>query len=222
MSLRAITLVVVIAIAGLAFVAWNRSTQKAEPQMPQQQAQGGMPGEAQGEDPHAGGDAGMPGGMPPGQVAPPPPGLDVGVAWTVPKRWVAEMGRSMRVATYVVPGAGAADGECAVYYFGPGQGGGIDANLDRWAGEFEGAPTPERTSRTVSGMSVTRVRLKGTYRAHAMMGGGSEEPKADHELLGAIVDGPNGSIFFKFTGPARTVDAAMRDFDAMLGSMKKK
>jgi hypothetical protein len=56
-----------------------------------------------------------------------------GLKWTPPAGWKAETGaRPMRVATYIVESA-----ECAVYFFGEGQGGGIQANLDRWKGQFQ-------------------------------------------------------------------------------------
>ena len=38
--------------------------------------------------------------------------------------------------------------------------------------------------------------------------------------LGAIVEGPEGLVFFKLTGPAATVRSASAEFDAMLHSLK--
>jgi hypothetical protein len=46
--------------------------------------------------------------------------------------------------------------------------------------------------------------------------------KTGYRLLGAIVEAPEGNVFFKLTGPAATVGAAQADFDALVGSMKKK
>jgi hypothetical protein len=64
----------------------------------------------------------------------------------------------------------------------------------------------------------------GTYRAHAGgMGGKDDAPAAAHqELVGAIVQAPGGSVFFKLTGPAATVDAAYPDFDRMILSLRRK
>src|ERR1700682_427847 len=50
-----------------------------------------------------------------------------GVQWTIPPGWSAQPARQMRVATYTVP----EDGECAVFFFGQGQGGAVDPNLQR-------------------------------------------------------------------------------------------
>jgi len=38
-------------------------------------------------------------------------------------------------------------------------------------------------------------------------------------LLGAIVEGPHGSVFFKLTGPAKTIEAVSAEFDAMIHSL---
>ncbi|HEX4621213.1 MAG TPA: hypothetical protein VH208_06570 [Myxococcaceae bacterium] len=43
--------------------------------------------------------------------------------------------------------------------------------------------------------------------------------KPGFKLLGAIVDGPQGPVFFKLTGLVKTVDGARADFDKMLKSI---
>jgi hypothetical protein len=116
----------------------------------------------------------------------------------------------MRAATYRVPAApgDAEDGECAVFFFGPGQGGGVEANIDRWIGQFEqpdGKPSAERAKRqteTVDGIPVSMIDLNGTYKG----GGptmGATAPKTGYRLLGAIATGPQAGIFFKLTGPTK-------------------
>src|SRR3990172_5854393 len=79
-----------------------------------------------------------------------------GIRWTVPSRWTQGPASAMRVATYEVPASkGAGPGECPVFFFGPGQGGSVEANVERWARQFEGTPKAGRTTRTVAGLSVT-------------------------------------------------------------------
>ena len=210
MSMRWIVIAIVLAVGALAYVAWNGSRQPAQQAASPPQ---GAPGGAEG------------GGMATQTEAP-----DPGLQWKVPSGWTDQGPRMMRLATYSIPGAGGAEGaECAVYYFGPGQGGTIEANMERWISEFQTPSAPERGTRTVNGLEVARVRVKGTYSSHGAsmggMGGGSapsEPAQADAELLGAIVAGPSGSVFFKLTGPAKTVDAVAGDFDRMIGSVKKK
>ena len=41
-------------------------------------------------------------------------------------------------------------------------------------------------------------------------------PKPGYRLLGAIVEGPEGAVFFKLTGPEKSVTAAEKTFRKML------
>ena len=43
----------------------------------------------------------------------------------------------------------------------------------------------------------------------------------NYRLLGAIVEGPGGNVFIKFTGPGKTVEANRKAFDALLASFQK-
>ena len=146
-----------------------------------------------------------------------------GVKWSVPKAWTDQPGSStMRVATYRVPAAkGAEVGEVAVFFFGPGQGGTVDANVERWSRQFEGTPPAERSAKRVNGLAVSLVRLAGTYLAPGGPMMQSQGKKPDYRLLGAIVEAPEGLLFLKLTGPAATVAAALADFDALVASFTK-
>jgi hypothetical protein len=129
----------------------------------------------------------------------------------------------MRVATYAVPAAKGADpGECTVFFFGPGQGGGVDENIERWSRQFEGSPPAKRSKKSVAGMGVTFADLEGTY---LNPGGGlmiSQGKRPGYRLLGAIVEAPRGPVFIKMTGPAGTMAAARAAFDGLVGSIVKK
>lgn len=147
-----------------------------------------------------------------------------GVKWTPPAGWTPQGQRPMRAATYTVPAAPGDKeaGECAVYFFGEGQGGGIQANLQRWQNQFSSQTSAPRSGKkTVHGMSVSTLDVSGTYNGMAgpMSGGGS--PKPGYRMLCAIVEGPGGNVFFKFTGPAKTVTANQAKFDQMIASIAK-
>ena len=150
-----------------------------------------------------------------------------GLRWTAPANWKSEAQRPMRLSTYTVqPATGDKDnGECGIYYFGQGQGGSVDANMDRWIGQFLQADGKASKSaakvdkRTIHGLKVTTVDVSGAYTG---MGGPTASPgapKAGYRLLGAIVEGPQGSVFLKFTGPAKTVAQNQASFEKMLASM---
>ena len=148
-----------------------------------------------------------------------------GLKWTPPSSWRAEPAQSMRAATYTaapVPGD-TARAECAIYFFGQGQGGTIEANIDRWKGQFtltSGAPAPARvTTRTSRGLTFTLLDTAGNYSGlGGPMGGGRAVP--GYRLLGAIVEGPGGTIFIKFTGPERTIGTNQLQFEQLLASVQ--
>ena len=49
----------------------------------------------------------------------------------------------------------------------------------------------------------------------------NKTPKAGYHLVGVIVEAPEGNVFFKLTGPEKTVKAARPALDKMLASLKK-
>lgn len=152
-----------------------------------------------------------------------------GLTWTAPAGWANQGARPMRAATYSVPAAAgdAEGGECAVYYFGAGQGGGVQANLKRWVGQFrapDGGPADKLAKpgkMTSNGVTITTLDLTGTYMFRPSPRAPKATPKPGYRLLAAIAEGPEGSVFFKFTAPAKTSAASNADFDKMLSSIRK-
>ena len=149
-----------------------------------------------------------------------------GVRWTAPAAWKSEAPRPMRAATYSIEPVAGDQGiaECVVNYFGPGQGGGVDANIERWRGQVLGADGKPATAkidkRTTRGIPITLIDASGTYTGMGgpMMAG--SKPAAGYRLLGAIVEGPGGSVFFKLTGPAKTIAAQQKNFEQLLASIQ--
>jgi hypothetical protein len=153
-----------------------------------------------------------------------------GLTWTAPKEWEAQPARPMRAATYrIAPAKGDTEpAELAIFYFGQGQGGAVDANVQRWVGQFQKADGTALTDKdvhtkkeTLNGLAVTTVDVKGTYTGGGPMMGPSS-PKPGSRLLGAIVEGPEGPLFFKLTGSERTVAGAEKGFRKLVESVKKK
>jgi len=132
----------------------------------------------------------------------------------------------MRLATYTVPPAPGDQegGECGLYYFGVGGAGSVQANVGRWIGQFQqvdgkASKATVKNGTAGGGLKLTTVDVSGAY---AGMGGPRAPqgpPKPGYRLLGAIVEGPQGSIFFKFTGPAKTVAQNQAAFDKLLASL---
>jgi hypothetical protein len=153
-----------------------------------------------------------------------------GVKWTPPARWKARTEEGgMRLVTYQVPVAGGdtEEAECPVFYFGPGAGGGIQQNIDRWIGQFKqpdgsaSAKAARQNVETINGFRVTTVDLTGTFSGGGMMGAASSGEKPGWRLLGAIVEGPEGAVFFKLIGPGKTISAAQNEFQSLLKSLAK-
>ncbi len=156
-------------------------------------------------------------------AAAPPPATDMagtpvgqadgpGLKWTVPPHWQGKPPTAMRKATYVVPGAGGANGEIAVTAF-PGEVGGELANVNRWRGQFQLPPLPAGelpaalTRLTVNGLPVALVEFTG---------GPADNPQ---RLLGAMVPSNGATWFFKFTGPAALVAAEKPAFRHFLQTL---
>jgi hypothetical protein len=150
-----------------------------------------------------------------------------GLNWTTPARWKSNpgSGSSMRAATYNIPAAaGDSEGaECAVF---KNIGGGVAANIKRWIDQFEqtdGSSSEAKAKQkkeTIHGFSVTTVDLTGTFKGGGMMMGQPTAKKTGYRLLGAIVESPEGDIFFKLTGPEKTVAASQAEFQSLLNSIK--
>ena len=142
-----------------------------------------------------------------------------GLKWTAPAGWASKGAAPMRAATYTVQ-----DAECVVYFFGEGQGGSAEANIARWKAQFtvNGQPAPAKTgTRTVHGLPVTDIDLTGTYAGMAGPAMTHQAPKSDTRMLAAIVQGPGGNIFVKFTGPAATMGANKAKFEQLVSSIQK-
>jgi hypothetical protein len=149
-----------------------------------------------------------------------------GVRWTAPSGWTTDAAAPMRAATYTVgPSAGdSARAECAVYYFGEGQGGTVEANVERWTGQFRDAKNQPASAkvakRTSHGLTITTVDVSGTYSG---MGGPMARERAavsGYRLLGAIVEAPRGHVFIKFTGPEKTIAANQSKFEQLIASFQ--
>ncbi len=152
-----------------------------------------------------------------------------GLQWNAPSDWTSQGSTRMRAATYVVPAAAgdSEDGECAVYFFGPGQGGSVQANIRRWLGQFrtpEGGPVDESariTKKSVGDIAVTWLEVSGTYLFKPAPFAPKVTPKPGYRMLAAIAQGPVGPVFFKLTAPEKTAGKAEAAFEEMLNSLSK-
>ncbi|HKZ77981.1 MAG TPA: hypothetical protein VJ124_06620 [Pyrinomonadaceae bacterium] len=144
--------------------------------------------------------------------------------YKAPEGWANEKPTSsMRAAQYKLPRAAgdSEDASLVLYYFGPGQGGSVSANIDRWIGQMaqpDGSSSGDKAkteSLEVNGLQVSMVDVSGTYTAEMTPGSGTRENRSDYRLRAAVIETPKGAYFVKLIGPAKTVnywDQAFLDY----------
>lgn len=143
----------------------------------------------------------------------------LGLTAPKPETWEpAPPENSMQNARYVVPGD-AGPATLVIFFFGPGMGGSVQANIDRWAGQYqsaEGGPVEPRVDEfEANGMDITFVELRGTY-----LGMGTSAPEQETLFLSGIVEAPVGRVFIRLVGPSETVEANREAFMALLEGLE--
>lgn len=166
----------------------------------------------------------------PETAAPAGPATLAGVTFTPPAGWSSLGPDGMRQAQYRLPPVDGdpAAGEVNVFYFGPQSGGGVEANLSRWINQMvlpgggDPAAAARRSTFTADGMNGHVVTLDGSYKSGGgrPMGGGGETLPG-YRLVGVVLEGPEGSLFFKLTGPKATAEAMESDLLAMVKAATK-
>ncbi|MBM3857172.1 MAG: hypothetical protein FJ390_04335 [Verrucomicrobia bacterium] len=154
----------------------------------------------------------------------PPVAFHIGAfSFKRPENWKWENPSSpMRKAQLSIPGKNGATATVTFFYFGPGQGGTVQANVDRWAAQFSsqnGSPVkPTTTSQKTTTTSVTFVSASGTFASG--MPGGPTQACPNYALRGAIMESAQGDVYIKMTGPEDLVQAETATFDEMVLSAK--
>jgi hypothetical protein len=165
-------------------------------------------------------------GAAPSGAAPNEPATAGGLNWQDSKPFVRRAPKSsMRAAEYGVSGDDST--ELTVFYFGPDQGGTVDANITRWLGQMkqpdgsDSASKAKREERNVGGIQVALLEVAGNYSGGMAMAGAPGQPPIDDALmLGAIATGPRGPVFFKLVGPRATVENARAGFQQMIDTLR--
>lgn len=140
--------------------------------------------------------------------------------WNAPTDWqAARPATSMRLAEYIIPATGAEPAVLSVFHFGAQGGGGVDANINRWTGQFSGGEPAQRDEKTVNGMKVHTVDASGSFDPG--MAGGNAPAKDEYRMLGAIVESDAGLYFFKLVGPKPVVGDQEKAWNEFVDSFAK-
>ena len=133
--------------------------------------------------------------------------------------WVPTTSMMRKAELRVVDRESTGVAEIVFFHFGPGDGGGTQANVERWFRMFR-EPRDQiqaRSEETVVGRhKVTYVRAQGTYMSG--IPGGPQTPMADYGLAGAIIESKVGNVFVRLTGPKGFAETLMAEFRKMIES----
>ena len=149
----------------------------------------------------------------------------------VPAGWVTEQPSSaMRKAQYKLPKVegDSDDAGVVLYFFGSGQGGTVQANIDRWVEQMEqadGSASKDKAKTetlTINGLKVTTVDVSGTYTAQMSPGSDTRHNNGNYRLRAAVVETPKGNYFAKLIGPEKTVGHWDQSFNEYVKSLEFK
>lgn len=175
-------------------------------------------GQIAGGTPVAAGGTELPAGHPPVgaamQTAPSQGGSSL--TWTVPSGWIQGAARPMREVTFTL--GSDSKTECYIAKLS-NRGGGVDANINRWAGQMGLEPLSADALNAlptiqVLGKPCKLVELKGTYTD---MSGGTHP---DSLMLGTIGEVGTDAYFIKMVGPIAEVEAHKANFVSFCESLK--
>src|SRR5262249_43703523 len=94
---------------------------------------------------------------------------------------------------------------------GAGQGGNVQANIDRWIGQMQqadGSASKDKArtdNLTVNGLKVSTVDVTGTYTAEMSPGSGDRHNNANYRLRAAVIETPKRNYFANLTGQTNTI-----------------
>ena len=148
-----------------------------------------------------------------------------GISFEEPTGWQTQKpSSSMRKAQFAIKGKYGKSAEVVFFHFGPGEAGGVTANVKRWLGQFR-EPADQLNAQTVvetiNETKVTYVTAVGTFMKGPPFGG-NKVPVPNSGLIGAIIEGKQGAVFIKATGPKIIVKNAEKDMKTMVAKALKK
>jgi hypothetical protein len=143
--------------------------------------------------------------------------------WTVPEGWTADLStRPNRLIEITVEknGPGNAPIKFIVLNGVDEHPGAKQASLQRAEQFYREDRAPVTTEREHNGVKETRYVIHGRFEGQTELGTGEQLAEDNWTLVFGWVEGPDGSIMYKFQGPDAVINANQSKVDALLGSMK--
>jgi hypothetical protein len=151
-----------------------------------------------------------------------------GLKFTIPAKWQSEsIENPSRAGQWrVVPfhGQEGESGEVVVFYFGPGIGGTTKENIEAWIGTMFNAgghpAAAEVKHHETNGLKISQVVIFGTYNQIVSTPGIPPQSKPNYGLLGAVIESPQGNVYWRMTGPESLITANLPLFNKVIDSVK--
>jgi len=157
-----------------------------------------------------------PAGMASDRMAPGAPAVAsaaTSVQWTAPAGWVEQPGNPMRIMTFLV---GPGRVECTLTAF-PGSVGGIEGNLQRWAGQINVNLEPDALARFARTPKTFETEGKFPCLVYDFA---DVAPEAEPSTLAAILPLDDRTLFVKLTGPRALLAEHKEAFTALCRSLR--
>ena len=133
----------------------------------------------------------------------PPTITDNELKWDLPKSWSVSSGSSMRLASYNVPHSSGV-GDLSVMILA-GDGGGVEANINRWRGQINLSP---QTSFQINSQSESRKNSLADYQIFTLI----NEDNSNKAFMCAIMPLDDRTVFVKLSINTNGINQIKDDF----------
>jgi hypothetical protein len=140
------------------------------------------------------------------------------LVWKTPEGWNPAEASQMRLINFTF--GPESEGECYLTAL-QGDGGGAEANLNRWRGQVGQPPlTAAEISalpkRKLMGSEGYFLSVDGEFKGM----GDAKDAKKDYRLVGLLLPNPELTMFVKMTGPRALLEQQMAAFDTFCQSLQ--
>ena len=131
--------------------------------------------------------------------------------WEKPTLWIPNEGSSMRLASFEIPYS-TGSGDLSIMELG-GDGGGLEANVNRWRGQIGLDPLTKLEIKDEAGNGVSQI---GNYQLFRLI----NPEKKESAFLAAVFLLESKTLFIKLTASADGVLEIEKDFKDFCSSIK--
>ena len=141
---------------------------------------------------------------------------DSGISFTVPAGWKkVEVKGNIPEGEYALPRTEGDEHDGRLTLMGSG--GGLEQNITRWQGEFNGADEPKIEKIKIDGVEATLVDIRGEWKGTSFRP--ISPPRPEHRLVAVFVPMKGRNDFYiKLTGPKATLAKWDEDVQKFLKS----